>query len=120
MRPAIWNGKGRALPASGGSSQKMQGKIHRLRNGGELVCRIQSDLGVETPYILCAPVVPRAEWGRLTPKLHIAVPLDGVPHVILMTQLIALPASELGAAIGDASGWRDGIVVAVDLLVLGF
>ncbi len=97
-----------------------QGKIHRLRDGSELVCRIQTDLGIETPYILCAPVVARSEWGALTPRLHIAFQLDGIPHVMVMSQMIALPGAQIGPAIGDASAWRDEIVAAVDLLISGF
>jgi len=97
-----------------------QGSIHRLRSGPELVCRIQTDLGVETPYILCAPVLPRSDWGALVPKLHIPVPLGGLPHVIVMSQMIALPGAEIGQVVGDASAWRDDIVAAVDLLVSGF
>jgi toxin CcdB len=97
-----------------------QGRIHRLRGGGELVCRIQTDLGIETPYILCAPVLPRSEWGALIPKLHISFQLDGIPHVIIMSQMIALPGTQIGPAIGDASAWRNDIVAAVDLLISGF
>ena len=96
-----------------------QGAIHRLRTGGELVCRVQTDLGVETPYILCAPVVPRAHWGALVPKLHIVIQIEGKAHVILMSQLLALPASALGPGVADASAWRDEMVAAVDLLVSG-
>ncbi|WP_323765812.1 CcdB family protein [Marinovum sp.] len=84
------------------------------------MCRVQTDLGLETPYILVAPVVPRSDWGRLTPKLHIPCELDGVAHVILMSQLVALPGADLGPPVGDASAWRDDIVAAVDLLVSGF
>ena len=102
------------------TNRPTQGAVYRLRQGGELVARVQTDLGVETPYILCAPVVHRASWGALVPKLHIAIELDGEPHVILMSQLIALPGSALGPSIGDASGWRDEMVAAVDLLVSGF
>ncbi len=98
----------------------MQGAIHRLRGGGELVCRVQTDLGVETPYILCAPVVAREAWGALVPKLHIAFAFGGAPHVIVMSQMVALPGAEIGAVVGDASGWRDEIVAAIDLLVSGF
>jgi toxin CcdB len=98
----------------------MQGKIHRLRDGNELVCRVQTDLGIETPYILCAPVLPRSEWGALTPKLHISFQFDGLPHVLIMSQMIALPGAQIGPAIGDASALRDEIVAAVDLLVSGF
>lgn len=97
-----------------------QAAIHRLRDGNELICRIQTDLGIETPYILCAPVLPRAKWGAIVPKLHIVIHLDGISHVILMSQMIALPASQIGPVIGDASAWRDEIVAAVDLLVSGF
>ncbi len=98
----------------------MQGNIHRLRDGNELVCRVQTDLGIETPYILCAPVLPRSEWGALIPKLHISVQLDGLPHVIIMSQMVALPGAQIGPTTGDASAWRDEIVAAIDFLVSGF
>ena len=97
-----------------------QGNIHRLRGGGELVCRVQTDLGVETPYILCAPVAAREAIGALIPKLHIPVLLQGAPHVIVMSQLVALPATELGPIVSDATSARDAIVGAIDLLVSGF
>ena len=98
----------------------MQGHIYRTRDGLDLVCRVQTDLGVETPFILCAPVLPRKAWGRLVPKLHLQFTLNGESHVILMSQLVALPASEIGSQIGTAEDLRDDIVAAVDLLVTGF
>jgi len=97
-----------------------QADIHRTRDGRDLVCRVQSDLGVDTPYILCAPVLPRADWGALVPRLHIPIDLGQVPHVILMSQLIALPATELGPVTGTAAPWHDEIIAAIDLLVSGF
>jgi toxin CcdB len=94
--------------------------IYRLRDGQELVCRVQADLGVETPYVLCAPVVPRSEWGALVPKLHLEVIVGDAACVILMSQLVALPRSELGPIAGDALARRDDIIAAVDLIVSGF
>lgn len=43
---------------------------HRLRDGDELVSRIQSDPGVETAYLLWAPLVRQDQWGPATPRLH--------------------------------------------------
>ncbi|MFG6519505.1 hypothetical protein ACGYLX_18875 [Sulfitobacter sp. 1A13496] len=91
-----------------------------MRDGEEIVCRVQTDLGIETPYILCAPVFPRAAWGALIPKLHVPIHLDGVPHIIAMSQLVAIPGAQIGSIIGDASVWRDEIVAAIDLLAFGF
>jgi toxin CcdB len=94
--------------------------IFRLREGDELVCRVQADLGVDTPYILCAPVIPRSDWGALVPKLHLEVTVDGTACVLLMSQLVALPRSELGAVVGSAIDRRDDMIAAVDLIVSGF
>lgn len=94
--------------------------IHRLREGGDLVCRVQADLGADTPYILCAPVVLRSEWGALVPRLHLEVIVGDAACVILMSQLVALPRSELGTVAGDALHRRDDIIAAVDLIVSGF
>lgn len=84
------------------------------------MCRIQTDLGLETPLILCAPVIPRAAWGTLTPKLHVVCHLDDRPHVVVMSQMVAIPDSQIGPVVGDASAARDEIIAAVDLLVSGF
>lgn len=97
-----------------------QGHILRLRDGDELVCRVQTDLGLETPYTLCAPVVSRAAWGRPVPRLHIPIVVNEVPCYILMSQMVAIPTAQLGASVADASAWRDEMIAAVDLLVSGF
>jgi toxin CcdB len=94
--------------------------VHRLRTGDELVCRIQTDFGIATPFLLCAPVVRREAWGAPIPRLHVAIEIDGVAHLILMTQMLALPSTALAAIIGNADAHRDAIVHAVDLLVTGF
>ena len=97
-----------------------QGAIHRVAGGASLLCRVQTEFGRDIPTVLCAPVAPLADWGPAAPRLHIVFPLDGVPHVIVMTQLVAVSTTDLGPAIGDASDRRDEIVAAVDLLVSGF
>lgn len=94
--------------------------IYRLRDVDDLVCRIQADLGVETPYILCAPVVLRSQWGALVPKLHLEVAVGDAACVVLMSQLVSLPRRELGTVVGDALHRRDDIIAAVDLIVSGF
>lgn len=91
-----------------------------MQDGGELVCRIQTDLGAETAYLLCAPVVRRKEWGAPVPMLHVPVVVNGEEYLILMTQMVALPSSSLGPVVGTAVAARDEIVRAVDLLVIGF
>lgn len=94
--------------------------IYLLREVGDLVCRVQADLGAATPYILCAPVIPRSEWGALVPKLHLEVTVGDAACVVLMSQLVALPRSELGNVVGDAVHLRDDIIAAVDLIGSGF
>jgi len=94
--------------------------VHELRDGDGLVCRIQTDLGVETAFLLCAPVVPADGWGVSVPRLHVAIDVGGARHLILMTQLAAIPAYDLGPIVASAAAQRDAIVQAVDLLVTGF
>ena len=97
-----------------------QFSLYRMRDGDELVCRIQTDLGAETAYILCAPVVRSRDWPTPIHLLHIDFDLGGEGHLVLMTQMIALPSAMLGPVVGSAIAARDGIVRAVDLLVTGF
>ncbi|HLS18635.1 MAG TPA: CcdB family protein [Paracoccaceae bacterium] len=97
-----------------------QFSLHRLHDGDELVCRIQTDLGTETAFLLCAPIVRREDWGVPIPMLHITVEINGEQYLILMSQMVALPTAMLGPVIGTAADARDEIVRAVDLLVIGF
>ncbi|SIT17026.1 hypothetical protein SAMN05421759_12520 [Roseivivax lentus] len=81
---------------------------------------MQADLGIETPYILCAPVVPRTYWGALVPKLHVETVITGAPYIILVSQMVALPPTEIGIAVGSADLVRDDLLAAADLLLHGF
>lgn len=94
--------------------------VYRLRGSDEIVCRVQTDLGIATSYLLCAPVVPTSLWDARIPRLHVEFEIEGEPHLVLMTQMVALPAGDLGAVVGSAGARRDEIVQAVDLLVVGF
>ena len=91
-----------------------------MRDGDELVCRIQTDLGAETAYILCAPVVRHDDWATPIPILHVPVEAGGERHLVLMSQMVALPSATLGPVVGSALPARDALVRAVDLLVTGF
>lgn len=97
-----------------------QGTIYRARNGRSLLCRVQSELGLETALVLYAPVVNRTEVINPIPKLHVPCILQGEPHLILMSELLALPASDIGVTVGAVPEARDDMVAAVDLLVSGF
>lgn len=94
--------------------------IYRLKSGTEIVCRIQTDLGADTPMLLCAPIAARNLLRDVVPRLHLEVEVAGVPSVLLMSQMSAVPKRELGSILGHANHLRDQIVAAVDLLVTGF
>ncbi|MFX0547390.1 CcdB family protein [Roseovarius sp. S1116L3] len=97
-----------------------QFSLCRVRHEDALVCRIQTDLGADTAYLLCAPVVRQSEWSIPIPMLHIPFEFDGEAYLILMSQMLALPTASLGPVVGFAGAVRDEIVRAVDLLVVGF
>lgn len=97
-----------------------QFSVYRLRTGDELVCRIQTDFGVSTPHMLCAPLVRASDWGAPIPRLHVPVAVEGEHFLVLMTQMLTIPASDLGVIVGTAADKRDALVYAVGLLVTGF
>ena len=97
-----------------------QGAIYRSRDGKDLLCRVQTDLGLETAMILYAPVMPRSAVQNAIPKLYIPCEINGESHLIIMSELIALPPYEIGDVVDDAKDKRDAIIAAVDLLVMGF
>ena len=52
--------------------------------------------------------------------LHVPMDMNGEKHLVLMSQMVALPSATLGPVIGSASAVRDELVRAVALLVTGF
>jgi hypothetical protein len=70
--------------------------------------------------VLCAPLVRIDAWGPPIPRLHIPVEVAGAPHLILMTQMESIPATDLGAIVETANARRDAIIGAFGLLVTGF
>ncbi len=70
--------------------------------------------------ILFAPVMHRSYVQNTVKKLYIDCVVGGEPHLVLMTEMIALPASDIGEAANASRVDRDAIVTAVDLLVTGF
>lgn len=100
--------------------------LHSLRGRGGFVCRIQTDLGIETAQLLCAPVLSAREIGTAIPRLHVPVgPVMGesggfADGVVVMSMMVAIPGHALGPIIGTAEGRRDEIMRAVDMLVSGF
>lgn len=92
--------------------------LHRHRIPGlrafPLVCVLQSPLAGGPDRILC-PVATRAPTGRTAPLLM----LDGVPHALLLRQMISLPLRVLAEQAGTAEHLRDEIIRGLDLLFTG-
>lgn len=91
--------------------------VFRLRNG-QLVVDLQTDLiGIEASRV----VAPLREAGRyaafpgLTPQVEIA----GGQWIVRVHEMAAVPAAELGRAVGSLATSRDALKRAVDILIDG-
>ncbi len=80
-----------------------------------VMCRVQTEFRVEAPYILHASVLSGSEGCALSPKSPIIFHFDGVPRIIIHHQMGALPSTQIGSAVGDASARCDEVVVAIYL-----
>ena len=91
-----------------------------MRDGNEIVCRVQTDLGIETPlYSLCSGL-PSLRMGRTNSKTACSHPSGWRPAHHNHVPLVAILGAQIGSVIGDASVRRDEIVAAIDLLASGF
>ena len=77
--------------------------------------------GSQLPFcsaLLSCAAMPGGPLSRASRA--IPVEIDGIAHLILMTQMVSIPAFDLGAIVGSAEPRRDAVIQAVDLLVTGF
>lgn len=91
--------------------------VFRLK-GGQLVVDLQTDLiGIEASRV----VAPLREAGRyaafpgLTPQVEFA----GGLWIVRVQEMAAVPAAELGRAIGSLTQSRDALKRALDILIDG-
>ena len=95
-----------------------QFEICRL-SGGQLVVDLQTDLiGLEATRIV-APLREAglyAEFPGLTPEIQ----HDGRKWVLRLQEMAAVPAAEIAARVGSASGHRDANKRGIDILIDGF
>lgn len=100
--------------------------VYRNRNPASqkrfpLLLDVQSDLLEPLASRVVVPLSPvsganRAAMKTLTPVLRI----EGKEYLALTPQLAGIALGELGASVADASGHREAIIAALDLLISGF
>jgi toxin CcdB len=94
--------------------------IHASRSGG-MVVDVQSDLiGILNTRVV-VPLIPTARAPKPARRLNPVFDLPGAGPLVFVAQYIAaLPAGELGVAVGSLASERDAIRDALDMLFLGF
>jgi toxin CcdB len=94
-----------------------QFQVFRLRDG-LLVVDMQTDLlGLDASRV----VAPLRGAGRYTafPGLTPEVSFDGARWIVRVQELAAVPASELGSAVGTLADHRDALKRAMGILIDG-
>jgi toxin CcdB len=93
--------------------------IHRFADD-LLVADLQSNVLSALATRLVAPVYPLTPARRAIRKLNPVMAIDGQPHFIAIQELSAVRSSALGVKVETAEPWRDEILAALDLLIVGF
>lgn len=92
--------------------------IHRMRDGA-LVLIVQSDMIDAAQTRIVAPLIP-ADTGLLDIRgLSPSLWIGETQYRVAMQGLSAISITRLGPKLGEASGIRDEIVRALDLLFTG-
>jgi toxin CcdB len=90
--------------------------LHRL--GGVLVVDLQHDLLDQLPTRVVAPLLPPDQAGRPVRDLHPVFDFEGVPHILALHLLAAVPRRDLGPAIGTLDAGYDAIMRGLGILLL--
>jgi toxin CcdB len=93
--------------------------IHRFADG-LLVADLQNNMLSALATRLVAPVYPLTSARQAIQKLNPVIAVDGQPHLIAIQELSAVRLSALGMKVATAEPWRDEILAALDLLIVGF
>lgn len=80
---------------------------------------VQSDF-VKTPSRVVVPLVREEKYGPLYARLNPVFTIDKVRVVASISDLAAIPSSELKTPVADLSGQRADLVASLDFLFSGF
>lgn len=82
---------------------------------------LQAELLAELATRLVAPLRPKASHqASILTRLHPVVAVMGEQHVVVVTEMAAIPARVLGRQVGSGREHREDLLAAVDILVTGF
>ncbi len=87
---------------------------------GEYLLDLQSDFLELYNSRVVAPVLSASAFPGAATGLNPVVELEGVPHVVLVHLLSAIPSHQLGAVVADLSAEADQFTRALDLLFQGY
>lgn len=86
-----------------------------------LVVDVQADLLKDLRTRVIIPLLPRTEAGNeITAPLKPIVDITGKPHVLITTDLSAVPTAALGEWVASIEPKRHVIVDALDFVFQGF
>ncbi|TKA94743.1 plasmid maintenance protein CcdB [Cereibacter changlensis] len=91
--------------------------VFRLTSG-QMVVDLQTDLiGIDASRIVAPLREPEryAAFPGLTPLVEV----EGVPWIVRVQELAAVPVAELRSAVGSLSEYRDALKRALDILIDG-
>ena len=80
---------------------------------------VQSDF-VKTPSRVVVPLVREEKYGLLYAKLNPVFTIDKITVVASISDLAAIPSTELKQSVADLSGRRAELVASLDFLFSGF
>jgi toxin CcdB len=93
----------------------------RSRERTPYLIDLQTEILSELATRVVAPVRPRAEHEHtIISRLHPIISVNGVEHVVAVSELAAIPVSLLGPPVASARSERTAITGATDLLLTGF
>lgn len=93
----------------------------RTRGHTPYLLDLQADLLSELATRLVAPLRPKSSHeASILTRLHPIITVMGEEHILVVTELAAIPARIVGSPVGSAREYRKDVIAAIDLLITGF
>ena len=94
--------------------------LYRGQGYSDYLLDVQSDFVdfLETRMVI--PLVGAAKLGKINPRLHAPVTIDGALFFTVTNLMGAMPAHSLGKPLGNLAEHSHDITAAIDFLLQGF
>ncbi len=97
-------------------------QVYKIKKGRNalLVVDVQADIFSHFESRIVIPLLKQSEMPKALIRLHPVLNVNGVPYILMTTDMASISPAVLGEAIGTVKDQHHAITDAIDFLLQGY